>query len=196
MSFQKGNQGRHLTDSQAPGERHKKRWKYWKRKIWNTNRSENIEKRISNKRKDENERKEKVRVLCPLVLPWIEHYCSGQRCSHCRQRQTPRRRVSTYPQGEDLNIENVISLISMRRMVPLASSSRKSLRINFLKPQSFPWTNLKSKSWKYNYNCFCWFCHLYARWLSIALVSSRLALRMLNLNLARTSLLLQETSRR
>ena len=80
--------------------------------------------------------------------------------------------------------------------LPLASSSRKSLRINFLKPQSFPWTNLKSKSWKYNYNCFCWCCHLYARWLSIALVSSLLALRMLNLNLARTSLLLQETSRR
>ena len=80
--------------------------------------------------------------------------------------------------------------------LPLASSSRKSLRINFLKPQSFPWTNLKSKSGQYNYNCFCGFCHLYARWLSIALVSSLLALRMLNLNLARTSLLLQETSRR
>lgn len=32
-----------------------------------------------------------------------------------------------------------VSLSSGRR--PLASSRRKSLRMNFLKPQSFPWTN-------------------------------------------------------
>jgi len=42
--------------------------------------------------------------------------------------------------------QNMVSRSSGRR--PLESSIRKSLRMNFLKPQSLPWTNL------------------YARWLS------------------------------
>lgn len=70
--------------------------------------------------------------------------------------------------------QNIVSLSSGSK--PFCSSSKKSLRINFLKPQSFPCTNR------------------YALCDSIAFVSSRLAFNIENLNFARTSLLLHDTS--
>lgn len=39
-----------------------------------------------------------------------------------------------------LTSQNIVNLSSGNK--PFASSSRKSRRINFLKPQSLPWTNL------------------------------------------------------
>lgn len=75
-----------------------------------------------------------------------------------------------------LTSQKMVNLSSGKR--PLASSRRKSRRMNFLKPQSLPCTKR------------------YARCDSIAFVSSRLAFRIENLNLARTSDLLHDTRSR
>lgn len=76
-------------------------------------------------------------------------------------------------EGILLTSQKIVNLSSGNS--PFASSSRKSRRMNFLKPQSLPCTKR------------------YARCDSIALVSSRLAFNIENLNLARTSDLLQDT---
>lgn len=95
-----------------------------------------------------------------------------------------------------LTSQNIVNLSSGRS--PLASSNRKSLRINFLKPQSFPCTKRyalekgrKHLSWKKGDECN--WSHLCD---SIALVSSRFAFNIENLNLALTSDLLHDTRRR
>lgn len=86
--------------------------------------------------------------------------------------------ISTFFQcfcvKRQLTSQNIVNLSSGSR--PFASSNRKSRLINFLKPQSLPCTNL------------------YARCDSIALVSSRFAFNIENLNFALTSDLLHDTN--
>lgn len=78
--------------------------------------------------------------LCSVQICWpspAPHSPDGEKCLFIYFLWL----VSVYTKKETYRwctSQKSVSLSSGRR--PLASSSRKSLRMNFLKPQSFPWT--------------------------------------------------------
>ena len=105
-SFQKGSQGRHLTDSQAPG---------WRQIIRLENSKVMIGISSQVKQKVELTKSNKITVMLTFLhhhnhhkhhhnqtLPWIEHYCSVRRYWHCQRLQRPHRKVSTCPQVKGL----------------------------------------------------------------------------------------------
>lgn len=95
---------------------------------------------------------ELYRVALPRDVDAVRHHAHLQRCEivvkvFCLWRAVKNVEMKVITQHTKVyTSQNIVSLSSGSS--PLASSSRKSLLMNFLKPQSFPWTNL------------------YARWLS------------------------------
>lgn len=91
--------------------------------------------------------------LCRITLPrdvyTVRHYADLKEIIKLCRYNVQRNEISNKCDNRHTKVytsQNIVSLSSGSS--PLASSKRKSLLMNFLKPQSLPWTNL------------------YARWLS------------------------------